>query len=35
VQIIAARGYRPVLEDGIGMDMESPYELNIALQRAK
>jgi len=35
--IVSARGYRPVLEDGvsIGAAVESPYELNITLQRAK
>ncbi len=35
--IVTARGYKPILEDGItiGADVESPYELNIALQRAR
>ncbi len=33
--IITARGYKPILEDGItiGADLASPYELNITLQR--
>ncbi len=35
--IITARGYKPILEDGItvGEDVGSPYELNISLQRAR
>jgi len=35
--IVSARSYRPVLGDGvsIGAAVESPYELNITLQRAK
>jgi len=35
--IITARGYKPILEDGITIaaDVASPYELNITLQRAK
>jgi len=35
--IIAAQGYKPILEDGIAIpaDVASPYELNITLQRAK
>jgi len=35
--IITARGYKPILEDGItiGAAVESPYELNISLQRAR
>ncbi len=35
--IITARGYKPILEDGvtIAADAPSPYELNVTLQRAK
>ncbi|MDW8267523.1 MAG: trypsin-like peptidase domain-containing protein [Anaerolineae bacterium] len=35
--IVAARGYKPILEDGIaiGAEVESPYELNMALPRSR
>lgn len=35
--IVAARGYKPILQDGIaiGDEVESPYALNIALQRGR